>query len=515
MSLRNRAADWIDRKLRTPRSPYVALGEAIRACHPPIPFRESTVYKDRSEPIRTERWQGQEHIPYQDDPTSNMKSERQDAVIAIATRRVCTALSQLPVKVMKTTVKDGKTLFDPDDNHPFNEILKIPNTDKTTTFADVTTHILQSLILTGHSFTNQDIVGGDVADLWPLEPDKMKIEISKKGQKTGYRYNIGTSSVSYNPDEIIMHRLYNINDLTYGGSLIEPIHAEALQRHYINLYQKGFFKNGAHIDTVFSPKNELKEGQGKRLAESINAKHGGAENAKKTFIMPIAGDLKNLGGDNKDLGFEPLLKMARELILAILGVPPFIGGVMEYANYANADVQEKSFWRHTMLPFIRIVQDGFNTQCLWQHYDPDHVLQFDISGVEALQEDALKATQNDSLLIGSGIQTIDEIRAKRGLEPLPEPEPVEVVVPDENEPEEEREEIQLDPILANARNTLSRSLSRYAIARRDRFIEINTNGNGHKENANDRLILTDTHLTAPPERKQAMEAPKWLQLLNE
>ena len=92
--------------------------------------------------------------------------------------------------------------------------------------------------------------------------------------------------------------------------------------------------------------------------------------------------------------------MAREEILAALGVPPILIGLTERASYANARVQERVFWLVTMLPKLTKIEWTITNQLLRRHFkdEGELVFKFDTSEVEVL-------TQRNRKTVGESLST--------------------------------------------------------------------------------------------------------------
>ncbi len=63
------------------------------------------------------------------------------------------------------------------------------------------------------------------------------------------------------------------------------------------------------------------------------------------------------GTTMKDAQYTELRKMNREEILATIGVPPSVVGLLEYANYSNMEVQQKKFWEDAAMPIFDLIAD--------------------------------------------------------------------------------------------------------------------------------------------------------------
>lgn len=392
-------------------------------------------FADKSAPIRSEPWRGLDSITRRDEPTADHIAATTDAVVATVSQKIANAIVRLPVIVNKIIKVDNETRFEPDHTHPVMELFDEPN--PYCSWPDMITFIVKSLILTGNTWLGLDFVGGEPVEMWKLEPDKVKAKYDDRGRPFEWIYGDAHNKIPYGINEIIHFRITSVSDMVYGRSLVEPLHQQILQQYWINKYNKAFFKNGAHITKAFVPDSPIKDPdileQFQRL---VNAKHGGTENAHKFFISNIPGKWESLSSEHKDLDFQFLQTFNREMIFSLFGVPPAEAGILEDANYSNMYEQKKLFWTSCIQPILTILEAEFNRQLIWRHFarggKDDFVMNFDISNVQALQEDANVAAETDCMLVNAGIMTIDEVRTKRGLAPLPEqPEP-ENPIPDQD-----------------------------------------------------------------------------------
>ena len=77
-------------------------------------------------------------------------------------------------------------------------------------------------------------------------------------------------------------------------------------------------------------------------------------------VTPPGWDLKELGGSRKEMEFALLRSGARETILAGVGLVPFLAGVLDKANYANAREQKMVYWRGTIARLLSMIEDIIN-----------------------------------------------------------------------------------------------------------------------------------------------------------
>ncbi len=357
------------------------------------------------------------YIPKPEDVTAQSLSERQDANISTAIRIISNSISWLPFYAYAREIIDGSIEDTVEIDHPANELINEPN--PFLSGPELKSFTSASLKLAGNAFIRIEILGQGKLELWPIPPWRVDIDYDKvNGIPAGFILDHFATNEQKIPTEEMIHiRDYNINNPFYGMSGIKPIERLILMDYYAEIFNKIFFKNGCTMSGIYAPDFELQEEQLKALSKSYNAKHQGAENAFKMFFPQIAGKFYQTSVPLKDLAFGEMFRMNREKQFSVMGIPPSVGGVYEYANYANADIQERTFWRHTMIPHANIIADGFTRQLLWRHFDRDHVFKFDTTNVEALQPDKLIEAQRLQTLCGR-ILTPNECRDQIGYDPV-------------------------------------------------------------------------------------------------
>ena len=78
---------------------------------------------------------------------------------------------------------------------------------------------------------------------------------------------------------------------------------------------------------------------------------------------------------------------------------------------------EQFLWRNTVIPELRLLEDGFNRGLLGGYETGGESLEirFDLSDIEAVQESQSEKAERLGGLVESGIMTVEEARAELGL----------------------------------------------------------------------------------------------------
>lgn len=330
----------------------------------------------------------------------DLEAPRVNANVYIATRAISDAIAGLPVMITTAEKVAGIERNVEDTEHPANMIFQAPNPEHD--WVDIAKHIVKSYLNDGNALLTIESLTGpnDNKELWPQDPRFVDISVDRKI----YNFGVGTAlSKKYKRNQVIHIRDYDTSDPYWGRGRIQSVRDEIAMDYYANRFNSAFFKNGALFGLMFTPDNNLTEDQHDEIIDAMMGDVGGVEKAFGIFINRFAGKLENPGMKHTDIAFLDLLKSNREKIFGVFGLPPFRGGVMEYANYANALAQDVDFWQNTIAPILTVIESAFNKQLLWPIYGFDVRLKFDLDSVPALKGTLTEQIANLTTLKDKGI----------------------------------------------------------------------------------------------------------------
>jgi hypothetical protein len=157
---------------------------------------------------------------------------------------------------------------------------------------------------------------------------------------------------------------------------------------FATAWNKIWFKNATKIDGIITIDGPMSEDQRKRNMEAWDTLYKGVDKAHKIAIMGGGkGKFQDLSRNLKDMDFVNLSKMKREEVLGVLGVPAFVVGIREDANYANADAQMRVFWELGLMPKVKEYESTMTMRVnQLVKGNSESVFQADLSTVKALQE---------------------------------------------------------------------------------------------------------------------------------
>ena len=356
----------------------------------------------------------------------DLEAPKVNANVYIATRAISDAIKSLPVGITEVEIVAGVEREINDHNHPASELLRNPNTEHS--WSDIIDHIVKAYLNDGNSIlTIERMTGANpYIEIWPRDPRLVDISTSSRAYKFG-KYT--STQRTYPRNRIIHIRDMDIDDPFWGIGRINTVREEIMMDYFVNRFNSNFFRYGATLNLMFTPDHDLSEDQHMQILDAMSDEMGGAEKAFKIFINRFAGKFEYPDQKHKDIAFLDLLKHNREKIFGVFGLPPFRGGVMEYANYANALAQDRDFWLNTIKPILRVIEDAFNKQLLWPLYGPDIRLHFDLDSVPAIKGDQTAIENRLLKLKQEGIVSANYVREQLGIDEDAAP-----VVPDALKP---------------------------------------------------------------------------------
>jgi HK97 family phage portal protein len=296
-------------------------------------------------------------------------------------------------------------------DHPFNELLRRPNPYMTSLNLKELTFL--SLEFTGNAYwAFERDKSGKIFEVWPLPASQVVPVSSKTRLIDHYLYDVNGQRIRYEYNDILNFRYANLNSMVYGQGSLAAAKNAVISDLYAEAYNKYFFKNSGRPDAVLESDQTLQDDTLRRIRAAWKKMHEGAVNRGRTAILENGLKYKEINRTPKDLDFVLLRKLAREEVLAAFGVPPAMVGIFEYANYANTKEQIQIFWKQTLIPKIRNVEETLTRASRQLFLDVDSVFQADLAKVEALRSDEQARSLTARTYVDMGIplnQVIDAL----------------------------------------------------------------------------------------------------------
>jgi len=322
----------------------------------------------------------------------------------------------------QTKVKDGVEQIEVE-GHELNDLIEGPNPDLS--YAELMQITVVNLLLTGNAYWN--LVGtqeeqpismkNPPVEIWWIKPEQMKPCLDGSGKLTHYIFRSSSGkSKALDISEVIHFRQANPGSYSLGMGAMEPLTNTATLEFNAVAFQKGYLENDAMPPSVFIHPGDPGEAERKRFLTAWDERHKGSKKTNRMGLIWGGMKVEKLGETMKDAQYIELRKANREEMLAGIGVPPSIVGLLEYANYSNMEVQEKRFWEGTVIPLLTLICDKINLR-LTRYFDDRFWFKFDFTDIKVLQEDEERSTRIAEMEIRNGLKTPNQIRQERGNQP--------------------------------------------------------------------------------------------------
>jgi len=314
---------------------------------------------------------------------------------------IADSIALLPVKTLRY---DGqKTIFT---EKP--KFLEKPNVSLDLTMFSLMHQTITSMAMHGNAFilVDKDRQGRPI-QLTPVHPEKVKVEM-QNSQKV---YMLQTTKGNYDR-KITSNNMLHFVWYAYPGQLVgvSPLRtnsntyglALAMERHIAQ-----FYGQGGTPSSVLETDRDLTAEQANILKETWLGNHN--RNRKPAVLT---GGLKWKA--ISDAAGNELIAARDQIvheIARVFRIPAHLLLSKDGSNvYSNIESNGLAFIRHTLLPWIRRIEDGLTTLLPGKQF-----VKLDTD--EYARGDQLSRVRSFQVAVSSGIMTPNEARAKMDLEP--------------------------------------------------------------------------------------------------
>lgn len=248
--------------------------------------------------------------------------------------------------------------------HPLVQLIGRPNPRMGR--ADFFETVYSHLMLAGNAYLEPVAVGGEIRALYPIRPDRVRIETDADGWPAALVAETarGSRRLAFTgaPGEPIHLRLFNpLDDL--GGAAPLSAAAGAIGLHNAALaWNRALLDNSARPSgaLVYQPREggNLSPQQYERLKQELEEGYSGSMAAGRPLLLEGGLDWKAMSLTPRDMDFiEARNGAARDIALS-LGVPPMLIGIQGDNTYSNYQEANRAFYRLTVLPLISRTLEG-------------------------------------------------------------------------------------------------------------------------------------------------------------
>lgn len=278
---------------------------------------------------------------------------------------------------------------------------------------------MQYKLLVGEQFWQLNFDGGrKPVEMWQAPPAYMTVVPDATKYIGGYIYKRGQYEQRFNTDEIIHIKTPNPYNEYRGLSPAQALTVDLDSERFAARYQQKFFFNDASPGLIleFPPDQMPPAETRKELAQEWDERFKGFRNRGKTAFL-WGGKANTITMTNKDMDFEKLRKLSRDLIAGAYHVPPSIMGVTDAVNRSNAESSLYTFAMYCVNPELAEIRECLNKE-LVPMFGDNLYLDYE----NPVPEDNAANVLNSTNLYKSSIITKNEARIMVDLEPVDTPD---------------------------------------------------------------------------------------------
>ena len=253
------------------------------------------------------------------------------------------------------------------------------------------------LLLHGNAYL-QILLGadGEPAELYPLRPERVKVEPDAGGWPAAYLYKAGEAKTRIpardalaRPGLVHVKAVHPLDD-HYGLGCLGAAAGAVAIHNAATRWNKALLDNAARpsgaltLETGGEPATLTRE-QLDRLGEEIERQFAGAAIAGRPMLLEGGLKWQAMSLTPADMDFVALKAAAAREIALAFGVPPMLLGLPGDSTYANYREANRALWRLTVLPLAERMLGaiGAALSAWW----PGVRLALDVDQVTALAED--------------------------------------------------------------------------------------------------------------------------------
>ena len=352
------------------------------------------------------------------------RSAMQMTAVYCCVRILSEAVASLPLQFYRYTEDGGKEKAV---EHPLYFLLHDEPNPEMTSFIFRET-LMTHLLLWGNAYSQIIRNGkGEVVALYPLMPDRMKVDRDEHG-RLYYEYTVsdaddvngrkGTNksgrTVKLQPSDVL-----HIPGLGFDGLVgYSPI---AMAKNAIGLaiateeYGSKFFANGAAPSGVLEHPGTIKDPS--KVRESWQATFGGSSNANKIAVLEEGMKYTPISISPEQAQFLETRKFQIDEIARIFRVPPHMIGDLEKSSFNNIEQQSLEFVKYTLDPWVSRWEQAMVRALLTPEEKKKYFFKFNVDGL--LRGDYQSRMSGYATARQNGWMSANDIRELEQMDRIP------------------------------------------------------------------------------------------------
>lgn len=259
---------------------------------------------------------------------------------------------------------------------------------------------------------------GEVAEIWPLNADRVTPEFADDGRTLLYRLKYDNKEDRTLSADRVLHvpglGFDGVSGLSVIGAAKDALGLSIAAEQY----GSEFFANGSTPGGVLEHPGSLSLEAQKNLQRTWEAAHSGEGNRQRIAVLMEGMKFSAMTIPPEDAQFLETRKFQVNEIARLFRIPPHMIGDLDKATFSNIEHQGLEFVTHTLRPWLVRWEQELNrkmfTQAQRGRYFAEHSIDGLLRGDIASRYSAYATGRNWGWL------SVNDIRKRENLNPIPE-----------------------------------------------------------------------------------------------
>ena len=334
-----------------------------------------------------------------------------------AVRVLAEAVSRPPLEVRQRSAP-GSELDVAGPNHPLQRLLERPN--DVWDGGQLLRAVESGLALWGSAFVamarDRD---GVPYEMWPLRSDEVHVVADATDRTVrGFIHETADGRSAYLPEEMLWYRRFNPSRPLAGFSSMAPAReAVDMSSEALRFNRRFYVHSAIPPDLVITTDGNPNQDEIDRMLETWQDRLNDSNRVHRPIVMGGGIDVKRLGSNHSEMEFIAALQWSVEEVSRAFGVPKVFLSEFEDATLANVRTMEQFLWRNTIIPELKMLEDGINHRLVphFARFPNELEVRFNPSDVEAVQESQSDRADRLATLVSAGIMSVAEARRELGV----------------------------------------------------------------------------------------------------
>lgn len=221
---------------------------------------------------------------------------------------------------------------------------------------------------------------------------------------------------NFSKDEVIWMEANPLSHRLYGPSDIDILAEAIIDTVALEDWNRAFVNNNAMPEGILTIEGGSKS-LIQRATEFMNRQFGGATRRGRIMLTDRKSDWKPLNRSQTDIQFMEYLKWLLQKYMIVFHLQPFVLGMMtDASSKSSAQYQVQAFKDYALRPILDM-ESFYYTQGIVKHGHGFSDVSISFNKIDKV--DAITQANIDRMDVQQGIIKRNEIRAERGLPPVP------------------------------------------------------------------------------------------------